>query len=248
LIPFRDENPTRTFPLVVIALIVANAAVYIYQVLLPQPEQTVFTFTHAAIPGVLSGKYTLLGAINAADPRLYRAVLQYHVPVQALQPTWLTIFTSMFLHGGFWHIGGNMLYLWIFGNNVEDTLGHFRFLVFYLLCGVVAAGAQIIPSLPSPVPMLGASGAIAGVLGAYYVLFPQARVRTLVFIFFFVTVVALPASVLLLIWFLLQLLGSLEGAFGGQPGVAFFAHIGGFITGWAIIRSFRPRRRPMRWG
>jgi membrane associated rhomboid family serine protease len=247
LIPFRDENPTRTFPYVVIALVVANAAVYLYQVLLPEPEQTVFTFTHAAIPGVLSGKYTLLGAMYAVDPRLYRAVVQYHVPVHPLQPVWLTIFTSMFLHGGFWHIAGNMLYLWIFGNNIEDTLGHFRFLVFYLVCGVVAAGAQIIPSLPKPVPMLGASGAIAGVLGAYFVLFPQARVRTLVFIFFFVTVVALPASVLLLIWFLLQLLGSLQGSLGAQGGVAFFAHIGGFITGLVLIRPFRPRRRRLRW-
>jgi len=136
-----------------------------------------------------------------------------------------------------------MLYLWIFGNNVEDALGHVRFLVFYLFCGFLAALAQIMLSADSVVPMIGASGAIAGILGAYYKKFPHARVRCLIFIFLFVTVVALPAGLVLFIWFLLQVLQALEAP-SAQGGVAVFAHIGGFIVGYLLIRRFEPRARP----
>jgi membrane associated rhomboid family serine protease len=150
----------------------------------------------------------------------------------------------MFLHGGFLHLGGNMLYLWIFGNNVEDLLGPARYIAFYFLCGLVAAAAQIVFSIGSPMPMIGASGAIAGVLGAYYIRFPQARVQCLVFLFFLVTVIWLPAALVLLLWFLLQVLNSL-GVIGhsAQGGVAVFAHVGGFIAGWALVRRFEPPRR-----
>ncbi len=146
----------------------------------------------------------------------------------------------MFLHGGVAHLAGNMLFLWIFGNNVEDIFGHFRFLIFYFVCGTIAAGAQILLSLDSPVPMLGASGAIAGVLGAYYLRFPNARVLTLVWFFIFIRVVYLPAKLLLLLWFLLQLLQGANaiGHASAAGGVAVFAHVGGFVAGWLLARVF----------
>jgi len=240
MIPFRDENPVRTFPLVVVALIAANTVVFLYQTFLPLPEQILFIYTHAAIPAVLLGKAQLAQVL---PHEVRTAAILSDLPAVQLQPTWLTIFTAMFLHGGFLHLGGNMLYLWIFGNNVEDALGHFRFIFFYFLCGLVAAGAQILMSLNSPAPMIGASGAIAGVLGAYYMKFPRARVQCLVFLFFFVTVVMLPAGLVLMLWFLLQVLQSLQ-AQSPQGGVAVFAHIGGFIAGWALVKRFEPRRRP----
>ncbi len=246
MIPFRDENPSRTFPIVVVGIIAANVVVYIYQTLLPLPQHALFIYTHGAIPAVLLGKVTLAQVL----PReAQAAALLSDLPMAPVQPAWLTIFTAMFLHGGFLHLAGNMLYLWIFGNNVEDILGHFRFIVFYLLCGFLAASAHVLTSIGSPIPMVGASGAIAGVLGAYYMKFPRARVRCLVFLFFFVTVVMLPAGLVLLLWFLMQVWSSLQ-PHSGHGGVAFFAHIGGFIAGWALIRRFEPRRRPrlLDWG
>lgn len=248
MIPFRDENPTRRFPVVVVALMAANVVVFLHQLMLSDLGEVLFVYTHGAIPVVLFGKATLAEVLPL---RVRAAALMSEVPIAPLDPIWLTIFTSMFLHGGLLHLGSNMLYLWIFGNNVEDVLGHFRFLVFYFVCGMLAAGAQVLMSLRSEVPMIGASGAIAGVLGAYYVKFPHARVRCLVFLFFFVTVAMLPASLVLLLWFLLQVLNSLNpGAMGGGGGVAVFAHIGGFVAGWALIRRFEPRRRrpvPVDW-
>ena len=232
LIPLKDENPTRTFPSVVILLIAANVVAYLYQSLLPDSQQQQFVYTYGAIPVLLLGKAKLSGLVPLA-------------------PIWLSVFTAMFLHGGLLHLGSNMLYLWIFGNNVEDTLGHFRFLVFYLLCGLIAAGAQVALSMNSAVPMIGASGAIAGVLGAYYVKFPTARIRTLVLLLPFITVVMLPASLVLILWFLLQVLQSVGslGASSARGGVAVFAHVGGFVAGWVLVRRFEPRRgpRPMRW-
>lgn len=237
MIPFRDDNPTRTYPIVTVALIAVNALVFLYQLLLPSPEDQVFAFTYGAIPAVI------VGYISRAQ------ILEAGAPFTPLDPVWLSIFTAMFLHGGLIHLGGNMLYLWIFGNNVEDVLGHVRFLLFYFVCGLLAAAAQILMSMRSPVPMVGASGAVAGVLGAYYVKFPYARVQCIVFLFFFITVIMLPAKLVLLFWFLLQVLHSLGPA--GQTGrVAFFAHIGGFLAGWALIRRLGPRRRrpvPVDW-
>jgi membrane associated rhomboid family serine protease len=160
-------------------------------------------------------------------------------------PAVLTIFTSMFLHGGPLHLGGNMLYLWIFGNNVEDTLGHGRFLVFYLASGVAAALAQTLVNPASGIPMVGASGAVSGVLGAYFILFPYATVLTLVIFGFFWRFIHLPAMVVLGLWILLQFLsGYLSlSASGAEGGVAFFAHIGGFLVGMALLFVLRPRRR-----
>jgi membrane associated rhomboid family serine protease len=242
VIPFRDDNPTRSVPIVTIGLIAVNVAVYLYQVVLPGLRQELFIYTHAAIPAVLLGQ---VGLEQVLPHQLLAAAHHYHIPILPVQPAWLTIFTAMFIHGGFMHIAGNMLYLWIFGNNVEDLLGSVRFVVFYFICGTVAAALQIAFSLHSPVPMIGASGAIAGVLGAYYIKFPQARVQCLVFLFLFITVIWLPAGLVLLLWFLLQVLDSLGtlGRSGAPGGVAVFAHIGGFVAGWLLIRRFEPRRR-----
>jgi membrane associated rhomboid family serine protease len=151
-------------------------------------------------------------------------------------PLPLTIFSSMFLHGGFLHLFGNMLYLWIFGNNIEDTLGHLRFLLFYLVCGLVAGLAQVFSNPESTVPMIGASGAVAGVLGAYLLLFPGARILTLFFIFIFIKFVRLPALVVLGFWFFIQLLGVWGGSISN---VAFFAHVGGFIAGLILVKIFQ---------
>ena len=245
MFPLRDENPTRTFPLVVVLLIAANVAVFLYELALPLGRQALFQCTYAAIPAVVLAK---VGWAQAVRPVLLHGTGLGGLTAQPLSPIWLTVFSSMFLHAGFWHLGGNMLYLWIFGNNIEDVLGHLRFLVFYLFCGLLAAAAQILLSADSGVPMLGASGAIAGVLGAYYYRFPQARVLTLVMFVVFISVVWLPASLVLLIWFLLQVMLSLS-ALGshGSGGVAVFAHLGGFVVGWLLIRfapgSSRPQPR-----
>jgi membrane associated rhomboid family serine protease len=249
MIPFRDDNPTSTFPTVVVLLLALNVGVFLYQVTLAPLQELIFVYTHGAIPAVVLGKATLAEALARALPPEFRAAAATSgVSVRLLQPAWLSVFTSMFLHGDLLHLGSNMLYLWIFGNNVEDALGHARFLLFYLLCGLIAAGVQVLVSAGSLVPMVGASGAIAGVLGAYYVKFPHARVRCVVFLFFFITVVMLPAGLVLLIWFLIQVLNSVQpSAYGSQGGVAVFAHIGGFLAGWALIRRFEPRRRLRRF-
>jgi membrane associated rhomboid family serine protease len=160
-----------------------------------------------------------------------------HVGALPQVSPWVTIFTSMFIHANLLHIGGNLLYLWIFGNNIEDRLGHVKFLLFYLATGAAAAAAQIAVAPHSTVPMVGASGAIAGVLGAYLILFPQARIITLMFVFLFVQVVALPASIVLGFWIVLQVLNTLISS-GGMPGggVAYAAHVGGFVAGLILIR------------
>jgi len=167
--------------------------------------------------------------------------------------SWVTVFTSMFLHGGFLHFGGNMLYLWIFGDNVEDRMGHGRFLAFYLLCGVAAALAQTVSAPDSTLPMVGASGAIAGVMGAYFVLYPHSRIVTLLPIFFFIQIVEIPAVFFLGFWFILQLLsgvGSIAAATAGEPagGIAFWAHAAGFVAGLTGVLLFRrPERQRVEW-
>ena len=167
-------------------------------------------------------------------------------------PPAIGLLTSMFLHGGLVHVGGNMLYLWIFGNNIEDVLGHTRFLAFYLLCGVIAAGTQVLMAPASLVPMIGASGAIAGVLGAYALRFPRARVLVLIPIIFFLRLTWVPALLVLGLWFVLQLFSGIGGVadmratHGVTGGVAFFAHIGGFVAGMLLLRLFEPRAvRPL---
>lgn len=250
-IPLRDENPTRTFPIVVVLLIGVNIAVYVYQSLLSDVDLFLFRYTYSVIPVVVTGQAKMMEAIGAAYPQAYGYLTQHGLQPHALAPVWLTIFSSMFLHGNLVHLGGNMLYLWIFGNNVEDIVGHVRFLIFYLVCGVIAAMAQIALTLHSPAPMLGASGAVAGVLGAYYLRFPTARVLTLLWILYFVQLVYLPASLLLFLWFLLQVIQSVTSLGGsGGGGVAVFAHVGGFVAGWLLVRVFARgggRPRGIRW-
>lgn len=218
MIPLKDDNPTRTFPFVTILIIVTNIAVYIYQLTLGQKAETLFILRAGAIP------YEI---IRFADIH----------PLSFIPPP-LTLFSAMFVHGGFLHVAGNMLYLWIFGDNIEDRLGHSRFIVFYLLSGLIASLAHIIMLPNSTIPMIGASGAIAGVLGAYFLLYPRAHVLTLVFFFFFVDVVRIPALIFLGLWFVFQILSS-----GAGGGIAWYAHIGGFIGGAVLVKLFEKRRK-----
>ncbi len=231
MIPIRDENPTETFPFITILLIVINVAVFLWEISLPKPVLNMVIYSYGAVPL----KITSFGKIP----------VYYHLPgivVKQTVPVWVTLITCMFLHGGFFHLAGNMLFLWIFGNNVEDRLGHFRFLIFYLLCGILATLIHSFVMPKSPVPMIGASGAISGVLGAYMVAFPWAKVETLVFFLFFFTVVEIPAFIFIGIWFFMQYLNGIATLTANIPtGVAWFAHIGGFISGLVLYRIF-PKR------
>lgn len=224
MLPIHDDNPTRHPPLITIGLITACVIVFIWQITTKLPQQHVL-FGLGITPGLLFGEHAQ--------------------PHWALVPAWMTVITSMFLHGDWLHLLGNMLYLWIFGNNIEDRLGHGRYLVFYLLCGIVAVFANALPDTKSMVPMIGASGAISGILGAYLVLYPNARVLVIIPIFFFIQSVWWPAWVVLALWFVLQIINSLLTA-GTQGGVAWGAHIGGFVAGMLLIFLFTGGRRK-RW-
>ncbi|MHB9026399.1 MAG: rhomboid family intramembrane serine protease [Armatimonadota bacterium] len=227
MLPFRDYNPSRTFPIVTISIIILNVLVMLYMVRLAQiGELQEFVFRAAVIPAA----FTKPG---------------YSPPVTQLQPEFLTVFTAMFMHGGLLHLAGNMLYLWIFGNNIEDIMGSGRFLLFYLLCGVIATVAHIAVDPGSGTPVLGASGAIAGVLGAYLVRFPRAQVDTCVFAFV-VFIIRLPALVVLAFWFILQFFqGTLSLlASDHAPSVAYWAHIGGFVAGMIFVTLFAKRPNP----
>jgi len=231
VIPIRDANPTRRRPWVTLALIAANVAVFFLwePITGTQEEQQLFFYCHGAIPDEMVDLQPIPEVSAACGGK---SVL-------------ISLFTSMFLHGGILHIGGNMLYLWVFGNNVEDRMGPVVFLLFYLVAGLVAAYAQAIPDPSSTIPLVGASGAIAGTLGAYIVMFPHARVLTLVPIFFFLQLLELRAIWVLGFWFVLQAFQGV-GALGGEgAGVAWFAHIGGFVFGALVALLFyRSRRQP----
>ena len=218
-LPLKDDNPTNTFPFVTVGLILANCFVFYHQLTLSLPAGQKFVFQWGAIP------YQIVHGEVLYGPGLF--------------PPVLTLFSAMFLHGGFLHLIGNMLYLWIFGNNIEDTLGHFRFLIFYLLAGIGAALTQVFSDPQSTMPMIGASGAVAGVLGAYLLLFPHARILTLMFIFIFIRMIRIPALIVLGFWFLMQLLSITSGY---ETGVAFFAHIGGFVAGLILVKVFQPQK------
>jgi membrane associated rhomboid family serine protease len=219
MIPLHDDNPTELRPLFTVALIAACVLVFLWQLSLGGAgERAILAL--GVIPAVLLGDKAL-------------------PPALALVPPEATIFTSMFLHGGFMHLAGNMLYLWIFGNNVEDAMGHLRFIVFYLLCGIAAVFAQALPDPGSEIPMIGASGAISGVLGAYLLLYPHARVLVGIPIGFVIQTARLKAGWVLGFWILLQIVNSLVA--GGGPGVAWHAHVGGFIAGMALVPFFRRR-------
>jgi membrane associated rhomboid family serine protease len=253
MIPIRDANPTRRTPWVTLGFIAANLAVF----LLWQPtfgqegEQQGFFYCNAEIPWEVSNGTNLadggaeaLQAIDADAPGFGPAI-QTYVRTECPDKSWLlSVLVAMFLHGGWLHIAGNMLFLWVFGNNVEDRLGRVLFVAFYVLGGLAATGLQLLFDADSTVPTVGASGAIAAVLGAYLVLFPRARVTTLVF-FFIITWIDLPASVVLLGWFVLQVFSGV-GQLGREVagGVAYWAHIGGFafgaLTVWLFLRGRRP--------
>lgn len=221
MIPLHDDNPTRTVPLFTGALILACVLVFLWQVSLgTQVERAVYAL--GVIPAVLFGAQQLPEAIAWVAPPA-------------------TLLTSMFLHGGWMHLIGNMLYLWIFGNNIEDAMGHARFLVFYVLCGVAAAFAQALPDPQSTIPMIGASGAISGVLGAYLLLFPHARVLVAIPFGFYLHTVRLKAGWVLGLWFVMQLISSMATTAEGEGGVAFGAHIGGFVAGMALLPLFKKR-------
>ena len=236
MFPLKDNIPTDRFPVVTVLFIVANVVVYflLQDGLLGLPEQGEGgdwpVATYAAIPCELTGE----GACRT---------------VPGGPPAWLTALTSMFMHGSILHLGGNMLFLWIFGNNVEDSMGPVKFVVFYVLGGLAALGAQAATDLGSEVATLGASGAVAAVLGGYLLLFPRARVVTAIFIIFFFTILELPALFFLVIWFAQQ---ALFGYFdliqpaGDGGGVAYFAHIGGFVLGLLLIKLFASERRRQR--
>jgi rhomboid family protein len=221
MIPLRDENPSATTPVVTYALIGTCVVVFLWQIAMSPSSARTIVYSLGLVPAVLFGR------VELADPWVAAPV---------------TIFTSMFLHGGLLHVAGNMLYLWIFGDNIEDSMGHARFLLFYLLCGVAAALTQALPDPSSTVPMIGASGAISGVLAAYLMLYPRARVLVAIPLFVILYTVRLPAIVVLGMWFVLQLLSSLAAA-SGEGGVAFHAHVGGFLTGLVLVHLFVRRNR-----
>lgn len=220
MIPLKDDNPTHITPIVSWTILGLCILVFLWQVSLgPRAGQAV-VLALGTIPAVLFG-------IKELPPQL------------ALVPPVATVFTSMFLHGGLMHLLGNMLYLWIFADNVEESLGHVRFVIFYFLCGIVAVLAQALPAMESEVPMIGASGAISGILGAYLLLFPRARIVVLIPFGFLSQVVLLPAVWVLGLWFVIQFFS--EMAAGDGAGVAFRAHLGGFIAGMALV-PFMKRR------
>jgi membrane associated rhomboid family serine protease len=243
--PLRDNIPTERFAVVTVGLIVANVLMYFFfqhgTITLGDPSSTAFQLNlikNATIPFELThpGQYCVVD--QAAE-----IVRCGDLPnPSGYAPTWATVFLSMFMHGGLLHLGGNMLFLWIFGNNVEDSMGPFRFIVFYLLAGIAATALQVLVGPNSTVPNIGASGAIAGVLGGYLLLFPRARVVTVVFIIFFFTIIELPAILFLGIWFLQQALfgylGLTDGNGNSGGGVAYFAHVGGFAFGLLAIKLF----------
>ena len=222
MIPLKDENPSRTFPFFTITLIVANILIYIYQTSLGSSDTELFVMQMAAVP--------------------YEIVHMTDIHQKSAVPIPLTILTAMFIHGGLLHLGGNMLYLWIFGNNIEDALGHFKFIIFYSLCGILATALHITSAPDSTTPLIGASGAIAGILGAYLLLYPRAKVHTLFIFIVIIKIIRIPAFVVLTLWFLIQVANSSSL----EAGVAWYAHIGGFVAGVLLIKPFRRKKKPGR--
>jgi len=216
-VPLYDDNPTVREPVVTYLLIGLCVGAFLWQ--LGHNERAVL-YGYGMIPAELFGLWH--------PPRTYQIV-----------PPWATLLTSMFLHGGWFHLIGNMIFLWIFGNNIEDVLGRGRYILFYLCCGVAAALTQAFSNYGGHVPMVGASGAIAGVLGAYLRLYPNANVHVFVWIVIFFRIVNIPAWILLGLWFVMQLVSGLARA-PGSPGVAFWAHVGGFVTGVILVQLLRP--------
>ena len=219
MIPYKDDNPIHIIPFGTVLIIGLNVLVFVWQFTSGQDSRSI-VYSYGAIP------HNIISFESS----------------QPISPA-LTIFTSMFMHGGLFHLTLNMLYFWIFGNNIEERLGHIRFVLFYLFCGVVAAFSHAVLNPGSNIPMIGASGAVAGMLGAYILLFPAAKVHTIIFLGFYVTVVKVPALIVIGFWAIIQVISGLI-AQGGveQGGIAFFAHIGGFLAGLFTIKLWQPRR------
>ncbi len=225
MIPIRDSNPSGTAPIVTVALIAANVIAFLHQVSLG-PDVHEFVLRWGLVPGIVSGAYI--------------------VPGWTPLDTAMRFVSSIFLHGGWLHLIGNMWYLWIFGDNIEDRFGHVGFLAFYLICGVVASMVHVLANVDSLIPTVGASGAIAGVLGAYLICFPGARITMLVPVFFLPLFIQFPAVIVLGIWFLTQLSYgslSLDPALAESGGVAWWAHVGGFVVGMILVRYIPPRKK-----
>ena len=240
MFPLRDDNPHFLQPWVTWAIVSINAAAWIFvQGLGTAPSLATSICSLGLIPGDFLGILPTGGSTPIAPG--IACVIEGSVP-------WYTPVTSMFLHGGWMHLLGNMWFLWIFGNNVEDSMGHVRFAVFYLVCGLSAAAIQVSSAPESPVPMVGASGAIGGVMGAYVMLYPRVHVHMLIFLGFFITTIAVPAIFMLGYWFLIQLIGGFSSLGSTGGGVAFWAHIGGFGAGALLINLFKDpvllRRHP----
>ncbi|MFY9572279.1 MAG: rhomboid family intramembrane serine protease [Blastocatellia bacterium] len=239
LFPIGDDNQGRgSTPFVVYLIVAINAVMFlVFQQTTGTEAGAEFTYAYSAVPYEITHNVDLVGPVRVPGGPV---IPQFPGPA----PRWLTIFTSMFMHGGWLHILGNMLYLWIFGDNVEDNFGHGKFLIFYLVCGTAATFSQILVDPDSPIPSLGASGAIAGVLGAYLIMFPRNRVRNLVFLGFLFTTLELPAVVVLGFWILLQIYHQYTATFAAaQGGVAYMAHIGGFACGVVLCLFLRRRQQ-----
>ena len=241
MFPYKDENPTEKPAVITVAIILANVLAFILvQGAGADTPLARSVCNYGLIPGEI---------LQSVRPGTGIELAPGMVCVVDAVPKYWTVLTSMFMHGGWFHLIGNMLFLWVFGNNIEDAMGHVKFLIFYLLCGIAAAATQTLVSSHSVVPMVGASGAISGVLGAYILLYPRVPVHTLIVLPIYITTVRLPAYVMLGYWAVLQILSGLAGLRDmDKGGVAFFAHVGGFVTGLVLVRLFASddvlRRRP----
>ena len=261
MFPLKDNIQARRFPVLTVALIAINVIVFFgFEVtgisLDGAKTDSERVVEYGLIPYELTNPGENCGVVTQEGVNSQGMIVQqqgvacqgkdgFDAPVPDQRPVWITIFTAMFMHGGLLHIAGNMLFLWIFGNNIEDSMSRWRFIAFYLAGGIAASLAQVAIDPSSTVPTIGASGAIAAVLGGYAILYPRARVVTMIFIIFFFTVIELPALLVLGAWFLLQLFyGSADltsPVSGGGGGVAYFAHIGGFVAGMILIKVFANR-------
>jgi len=249
-LPLKDYNPTRRFAMVTALLILLNLSVFIYQNYLSNEHLQKPLLSSDLRPLAWPSSLEYFVIKDGLIPREIKGLQNVEIPVgtdslgntvvfrRQVSPLF-SLLLSIFMHGSWLHLLGNMLFLWIFGNNVEDRLGRFRFVLFYLLCGVGSSLVHVAFNLDSLTPVIGASGAVSGVMGAYLLLFPNARIRTLVFVFVLVTTMDIPAAVFLAIWFVFQFFYA-----GGGAGIAWLAHVGGFILGMALLEVLLDRRRP----
>ena len=248
MIPIRDENPTHSTPIVTIILLALNIVVFLTEPLFasgPDAEfqEARYFVCRASVPYEVTHGERIADARSRGvefEERIDNVFAEIERRECPQKNVWLSILVSMFLHGSILHIAGNMLFLWVFGNNVEDRLGKTKFVAFYLLSGIAATYAQSYVFPSSATPLVGASGAIAGILGAYLLMFPRARIRSLVILVVFITMIELPAMVVIGLWFVMQLVSGV-GSVAADTGVAYMAHVGGFLAGMLLLLLFRPK-------